>query len=316
MHKYAKKALRIRGKKQYNEKGEVIYLKGDCARGVLHQDKFYGAIMKDDRLRYVIRKPLSDIAQEKDIKEIYKIISIIVDDEVRQCVENAVKIGGKAALSQPICFNEEKDVYIKKVRVYAHITNPIQLKRHRDNSRLIYKQNIYVANDSNYCIALYEGIIKGKIKRNFKILKNIEASKLYNKDKDKDKNNILLPISDENDYPLKYILRIGTMVLFYENSAEELYNSKIEDLSKRLYKIIGISEQKQKQNQRIYHYGVLNFRHHQEARPNKELKVEDGEFIQNEQYRAIIKMNHNQFKALVEGYDFDLTVTGEIKFKR
>ena len=307
MHKYAKKALRIRGKKQYNNKGEVIYLKGDCARGVLHQDKFYAAIMKDDKLRYVIRKSLSEIAQEKDIKEVYKIISNIVDDEVRKCVENAVKIGGKSVLAQPICFNKEKGVYIKKVRVYAHITNPIQLKRHRDNSRLTYKQNIYVANDSNYCIALYEAILKGKIKRNFKILKNIEASKLYNKDK----NNSLLPMSDENDYPLKYILRIGTMVLFYENTIDELYNKPTEDLSKRLYKVIGISEQKQGK----YNYGVLNFRHHLEARPDKDLKKEDGEFKQEESYRAIIKMSHNQFNALVEGYDFDLTITGEIKFK-
>ena len=52
---------------------------------------------------------------EEDIKEVYKIISNIVDDEVRKCVENAVKIGGKSVLAQTICFNKEKDVYIKKV---------------------------------------------------------------------------------------------------------------------------------------------------------------------------------------------------------
>ena len=55
--------------------------------------------------------------------------------------------------------------------------------------------------------------------------------------------------------------------------------------------------------------------HHQEARPDSDLVIKKGVFIANEEYRPIIEQSHNQLNILVEGYDFELTVTGEIKFK-
>ena len=60
---------------------------------------------------------------------------------------------------------------------------------------------------------------------------------------------------------------------------------------------------------------MLALRYHQEARPAGELKEKKGEWKIGEDYRPIIVINHNQLNALVEGYDFELTVTGEIKFK-
>lgn len=304
MHKYAKKALRIRGKKQYNNKGEGIYLKGDCARGVLHQDTFYGAIKRNNELRYVVRKSLHELT-EPDIKK-------IVDDAIRECVENAIKeLGFKNAISKPICFNKEKGIYIKKVRIYTpSLTNPISLKHHRDKSRFAYKRNYYVANELNYCIALYEGVEKGKIKRSFKILKNIDATKYYNKKSEE--NNELVPLSDRNEYPLKHILHNGTMVLFYEKDVNELYEANKEELSKRLYKIIGFSPLTSGSNI----YGRLYFKHHLEARQSSELKGKNGVWFKDEEYRPIIVLLHSQLRILVEGYDFELTVTGEIKFKQ
>lgn len=302
MHKYAKKALRIRGKKQYNDKGEVIYLKGDCARGVLHQDTFYGAIKKDNELRYVVRKSLLDLS-ESDVER-------IVDDSIKNCIKNEIKeLGFKKALSKPICFNKEKGVYIKKVRIYTpNITSPISLKNHRDKSRFAHKCNYYVANESNYCIALYEGLVKGKTKRSFQILKNIDAAKYYNK---KSEGNDLVPFSDKNKYPLRHILHNGTMVLFYENDKNEIYDATKEELSKRLYKIIGFSPLSSGANV----YGRIYFKHHLEARQSSELKGKNGIWLKGEDYRPIIVLLHSQLKILVEGYDFDLTITGEIKFK-
>ena len=177
-------------------------------------------------------------------------------------------------------------------------------------SRFAHKQKYYVANDGNYCMAIYEGVdAKGRVKRSFQIVNNLEAAKFYN---GKSEQYDLVPQSDSNDYPLKYILRTGTMVLFYENSPEELYECSRAELTKRLYKVTGMSEQVVSGQ---YHYGTFTFRHHQEARPAGELKAKNGEWKEGEEYRPMIIINHNQLNAIVEGYDFELTVAGEIKFK-
>ena len=306
--KHSRKKLRIRGKVQCNAEGKPIYVQGDTARASLHQQTFYGAIKRDDEIKYVVRKPL-DALQPADIDK-------IVDEAVRACVKAAIEREGfKEAMSKPICFNEAKGVYIKRVRIYTpSVTSPIILKKHQMLSRFDHKQNYYVANDGNYCMAIYEGVdAKGKTKRSFQIINNLEATKFYN---GKTSRYDLVPQSDENDFPLKCILRTGTMVLFYENSPEELYECSRAELAKRLYKVTGMSVMAiKRQSGKIDRYGMFTMKHHQEARPSGELKAKNGEWKIGEEYRPAIIINHNQLNTLVEGYDFELTVTGEIKFK-
>lgn len=302
--KHTRKKLRVRGKVQYNAEGKPIYVQGDTARASLHQQTFYGAIKRDDEVKYVVRKSL-DALQPADVDK-------IVDEVVRECVKAAIaREGFKEAMSKPICFNEAKGVYIKRVRIFTpSVTSPIHLKKHQMLSRFEYKQDYYVANDGNYCMAIYEGSdSKGKVKRSFQIVNNLEAVKFYN---GKTSRYDLVPQSDANDYPLKCILRTGTMVLFYENGAEELYDCSRAELAKRLYKVTGMSSML---IQKKYNYGTITLKHHQEARPSGELKEKNGEWKIGEEYRPIIGLLHNQLNALVEGYDFVLTVTGEIKFK-
>lgn len=304
MPKHSRKKLRIRGKAQFNAEGKPIYVQGDTARASLHQQTFYGAIKRDDEIKYVVRKPL-DALQLADVDK-------IVDEAVRACVKAAIdREGFKEAISKPICFNEAKGVYIKKVRIYTpSVTSPIHLKKHQMLSRFDHKQNYYVANDGNYCMAIYEGTdAKGKTKRSFQIVNNLEAAKFYN---GKTSRYDLVPQSDDNDFPLKCILRTGTMVLFYENSPEELYECSRAELTKRLYKVTGMSSML---IQKKYNYGTITLKHHQEARPAGELKAKNGEWKIEEEYRPVIFLYHSQLNALVEGYDFELTVTGEIKFK-
>lgn len=308
MSKPGRKVMRVRGKVKTDAQGRPLYMQGDTARGVLHQQTFYGAIQCEEEIKYVIRKPLDQIGKT-DIKN-------IVDEVVRQKVQDAVDTYGEKVLADPthtIWMNEEKRIPIRKVRLFASsITRPIDLKRHRDLSVKPYKQDYHVANDSNYCMGIYEGTdAKGKIKRGFKLVSTLEAAKYFN-DRRKGKDVELLPLSDANDYPLKYILKVGTMVLFYENSPEELYDASVGELSKRLYKITGMSS---KIVQKQYNYGTLVLKHHQEARPSGELKIKNGLWKQNEEYRPLIGINHPQLDALVEGYDFELSITGEIKFK-
>ena len=307
--KHSRKKLRIRGKVQYNAEGRPIYVQGDTSRASLHQQTFYGAIKRDDEIKYVVRKKLDDLKTMADVDK-------IVDESVRACVKAAIERDGfKEAMSKPICFNEAKGVYIKKVRIYTpSVTSPIRLKKQQMLSRFDYKQDYYVVNDGNYCMAIYEGEdARRRIKRSFRIVNNLEAAKFYN---GKTFRYDLVPQSDENDFPLKCILRTGTMVLFYENSPEELYECSRAELAKRLYKVTGMSVMAiKRQSGKIDRYGMFTMKHHQEARPSGELKAKNGEWKIGEEYRPAIIINHNQLNTLVEGYDFELTVTGEIKFK-
>lgn len=304
--KHSRKKLRIRGKVQYNVEGKPIYIQGDTARASLHQQTFYGAIKRDDEIKYVVRKKLDDLKTMADVDK-------IVDESVRACVKAAIEREGfKEAMSKPICFNEAKGVYIKKVRIYTASNlspKPLGHKTHRDKSQYDYKRPYYVVYGGNYCMAIYEGLDnKGKVKRSYNLISNLEAAKFYN---GKTSRYDLVPQSDENDFPLKCILRAGTMVLFYENSPKELYECSRAELSKRLYKVKGLCDKKTGNNRTAY----ITMIHHQEARPDSDLVIKKGVFIANEEYRPIIEQSHNQLNILVEGYDFELTVTGEIKFK-
>ena len=303
--KHTRKKLRVRGKVQYNAAGQAIYVQGDTARASLHQQTFYGAIKRDDDIKYVVRKALSAL-QPADVDK-------IVDEAVRDCVKAAIaREGFKEAMAKPICFNEAKGVYIKKVRIYTASNlspRPLGSKMHRDKSQYDYKRPYYVVYGGNYCLAIYEGEDeKGKVRRSYSLISNLEAVRFYN---GKTANYDLVALSDSNDYPFKYMLHAGTMVLFYENSPEELYECSRAELSKRLYKVKGLCDKKTGNNRTAY----ITMIHHQEARPDSDLFIKKGVFIANEAYRPIIEQSHNQLNILVEGYDFELTVTGEIKFK-
>lgn len=307
MHKRSRKKMRIRGVVQKNADGKVKYLQGDTARGELHNATYYGAIERDGSVRYVIRKSLGDLTTEKDVDK-------IVDDVVRKKVREAVElVGFKKAISNEyiIWMNEPKQIPVKKVRLYADtVKSPIKLKPHRDLSVKEYKQTYNVMNSGNYCMAIYEGYKKGKQTKTFRIINNLEAAKLF-KVSGETGYETLVPGIDENGHKLKCVLKTGTMVLFYENSPRELYECDDRDLAKRLYKVTIMSILKQENNS----YGRFTFRHCQEARPAEDLKAKNGKWKIGEPYRPLITMLHTQLNAFVEGFDFDMSITGEIKFK-
>ena len=307
LSKHTKKRLRVRGKLQYGPDGEKLYAQGDTARCSLHEQTFYGAIKKDDEIKYVVRKSL-DSLEQKDIDK-------IVDDVVRAKVKSAVaEKGFKKAIAETIWMNEELQIPIKKVRIYVpNLTNPIKLKEHRDKSVCEYKRHLNVKNDGNYCMAIYEGNNdKGKVIRSYKLVNNLDAVNYYNGKTGLDN---IVPQSDANDLPLKCILKTGTMVLFYEKSPKELYECGVEELSRRLYKVTGMSSLTIKQGVKRYDYGTIELRYHLEARRSSDLKVTNGEWKAQDECRPVIKIYHSQFSAYVEGYDFYITSAGQIKFK-
>lgn len=288
--KQSRKRIKLSG-------GRTAIAQGDTTRCSLHQDTFYGAIEKDGEIKYVVRRPLSSLT-EKDIDK-------IVDDSVRAVVRLAVEQGGIKALSGDVWLNREKGVKIAKVRCYAsNITNPIYLKEQRDISDKDYKRSFYVANDSNYIMAIYEGVAKGKIKRDFTLVNNITAAKFFKKSAGNDGESLVSDVSKDG-YPLKWTLKTGQHVLLYEKSPDEVLSLDYKELAKRLYYVTILKAD-----------GRITFRHHQEARIAKDLNVVGGEYNEPDVYKPLVRLSYSKIKALVEGQDFEITELGEIKLKR
>jgi CRISPR-associated endonuclease Csn1 len=347
-HKPSKKKLKIRGKIRLNKNSEPIYLKGDAVRGSLHKETNYGAIRhivpdkegnQEEKIVYVSRKPLDSLTQadinnivDENIrmiitegkakeeylkKELEKWIRMEKDEEdpirkshfnekvqqVKLEIESLYRIGNKDGGFTPI----------KKVRCVAStVTNPLEVKQHRDLSKHEYKRHSHFANDSNYVMGIYEGADeKGKIKKDFILVNNLDAAKYYT---GKIEENPVPEIHPKSGIPLKSVLKIGTMVILWEENPEEVWRLHKLNIIRRTYKIIGLSNQRILRNSgKIDEYATIVLKYINEARPGIDLKTLDGAFKNDEPYMAQRKLNHNQFNALVEGIDFKISPIGELK---
>ena len=274
--------------------------KGDCARGSLHMDTYYGAIERDGNIRYVVRKPLSSFTSIKDLNN-------IVDDAVRHAVLDAVEGKDfKKAIAEPIYLNEAKGVLIKKVRCFTpSVTKPPKIRTHRDLSKKEYKQPYWVVNDGNYCMAIYEGEVKGKVKRTYEIVSMIDAAAYFKKSAGLTTQYPIAPES-KNDLSFRCSVRTGTQIILLQSDDEEIDLSNIKDIAKRLYFVAVMRSD-----------GRIVLRYNQDARDATTLKKErkSGAYKVGEQYRSEIMLSLSDFHALVEGVDFQITPTGEIKLK-
>ena len=292
--------------KHTKKKGGYNFIQGDTARGSLHNDTYYGAIERDGDIKYVVRKSL-DMLEAKDVDK-------IVDEEVKRKVNEAIAAHGslKAAVEATIWMNEEKQIPIKKVRLFANaVTRPINIRQHRDKSRHEHKRQFHVQNDRNYMMAIYIGLDeRGKEKRAFELISNIRAANFYRRSGQNAAENKQLVPDAKNGLPLKYELKIGTMVLLYENNPDEIWNANQQELQRRLYAITGLSYSP---NNNGNDYGTITLIHHQDARPKNEIKPSKGAFRINGEFRSGIILYHTQFKALINGVDFELNDLGEIK---
>lgn len=305
---YAKDVIPKQAKRYVRDsKGKKVLTQGDTARASLHNDTYYGAIDVDGEVKYVVRKNLTGL-DEKDVKN-------IVDAEVRSKVENAILLHGslKKALEETIWMNEEKHIPIKKVRVFTgSVTRPINIRQQRDQSKHEYKRQYHVQNDRNYMMAIYVGHDKkGKEKREFELVNNITAANFYRRSNDRvPTDGQLVPLFSERGYELRYKLKLGTMVLLYENGPEEVWELDKINMQKRLYKVTGLSSMV---IQGKYEFGTIELVHHQNAKPSSEIKKVNGEFKSGEEFRPGIKMLHSQIRALVQGVDFEINDLGEIR---
>lgn len=289
------------GRRYVKVGSKKVLCKGDAARGSLHLDTYYGAIKspKTGEIKYVKRIMLSSLTSDKDVKN-------IIDDVVRAKVMKAIEEKGfTKAMAEPIWMNEEKRIPIKKVRVYATtVKDPIHIRLHRDLSTKEYKRQFHVVNDRNYLMAIYIGKnSKGKEKRDFVLVNNLQAAtyfKTSNKPQ-REQGQTLVPATSKNGFPLAFTLKIGTMLLLYENSPEEIWTAPKKELVKRLYKVTRLEKD-----------GRLHLVFHQEARKSEDLNNEMESSFSVNAKSPRLRIRISKLNALVQGYDFNLTETGEI----
>ena len=336
----SKKIVRIRGKKQFtaeierdvngkivpkkdsdgkiiykrDDEGEKIprYQQGDTIRGSLHQDSIYGAIrnpLKTEEIRYVIRKDLESLKAN----DIENIVDESIKEKVRQAVNNKILLlstnpqqKNKLEEGKKVWMNEEKQIPINKVRIYANsVKNPLEIKEHSKSSksRHEHKQKVYGQNDENYAMAIYEGFDKkGKLKRDFELVNNFDAGEYYKlSNKFYRVNHDLVPNPHlKSGLPLKYILKKGMMVLMYDKSPNEIWELSDKEKVKRLYKLAKFDAQ-----------GRLSFRPHSEAKQASELnEVYSVDF---EKLNEQVRLQVSKLNMVIENIDFKITPTGKIQ---
>ena len=277
------------------KKKKKVLCKGDAARGSLHSDTYYGAIENDGVVRYVKRINLTSM-KVTDVKN-------IVDDAVRGIVEAAIREKGfKEAMAGTIWMNEEKQIPIKKVRCYTSIKNPISFdkKKQRDLSDKEYKRNYYVTTKGNYIVALYVGSTKtGKRKTFYEFVNMMEAADYYKTSNDKSVvGHNIVPL-EKDDCQLAFILKKGTMIIFYKETKEEVWDYSQKETVRNLYYVSEIESD-----------GRVTFKYHQEARLDKELPRNASD---TSDIKPKIRVGLASAKILVQGYDFDINELGEIK---
>jgi CRISPR-associated endonuclease Csn1 len=166
-----------------------------------------------------------------------------------------------------------------------------------------YKQFYYAANSENYAYAFYQGIIKNKIERYFKIINLFEiASKL----KISEPNQLFIEpeIEFKKGEKLYFytLLKIGQKVLFYKNDPDELKYFSKDEISIRLYKIIEFEKD-----------GRIKFKHHIDARKDEALGKGDS-IIDYNKPKGKLRLSKGNFNFIIEGKDFNIEPDGKIRW--
>jgi CRISPR-associated endonuclease Csn1 len=336
----SKKAIRKRGIIQRNDNGEIKYKQGDTVRGALHKESFYGAILREEInkktgepeevVKYVKRQAI-ELLKDTDLKN-------IVDDKIKEIVtkgrekEKQIKKEIETLKKELKNLKEEKEqlikdeiqllenkiknelyilpnksgspIPIKKIRYYtSDVTNPLFIKKHRDVSRHEHKQFYHAKNDGNYCYAIYEGVDKkGNLIKDYKVVNNFEAGKYYNSKLNNHKYPLELNIEDKNKniLNLKFLLKTGTLVLFYKEIKDEIWELEASDLAKRLYKVAAIEAD-----------GRIQFRLHSTAKQDGKLEITSSLNYENPNEK--LRLSKTALTVLVEGFDFEISTIGRIK---
>lgn len=309
---------------------------GDCIRGELHKETFLGAIklpkkddngkyltkdgkfIYDNQISYVVKEPFlfKKDSASPGFKSIEEIETCIVDKHLFKIIESQIgERNFKDAMNEGIYMldrNGNKVNKIRHIRIFVRDKEPLKIKTQTNISEKLlcnlenrqHKQFYYAGNGENYAYALYQGIVKNKIERDYRIISLFDAANLI-----KYSENRNLDIDQEIEFNKKgdklqfySLLKIGQKVLFFKEHPDELKDLPIYELSKRVYKIIEFEKD-----------GRIKFKHHLEARKDDKLGKGDSE-INFEKPIPKLRLSRNNFNFLIENKDFIFNVDSSISF--
>lgn len=354
----ANRKARKRGKEIFitDKNGNEVNkrITGDCIRGQLHKDSWFGAIKypikdsdgvlqknetgqfiypkdKDGKeiISMVKRELITGFKSEKDFEK-------IIDPQVKLSIEIAIRkriTDGKTfavAIAEPIWMLDKKgseskiDKNGKPLNPIRHIRckvaagrgfftkdKAIEIKKqtHISNKNLLYldnrdyKSNYYAQNDGNYLCLLYEGVSKGKLERKFKLINYFEIAHLGISNANQLWNEPLYKVIEEKkkSYSLSAIIKVGTRVLMWQETPDELLDC---DLSRRLFSVYKFN---------FKGIECIYLQNHLEARKDSEIESDFTEF-DSRIYQPRLTMVANNFNCLIEHRDFEITPVGKIDY--
>jgi len=308
------------------------WITGDCIRGQLHGETFYGAItqgLKDENgklirnddgsiktseeILYVVRRELKHKANDNDsgFKNWEELEKAIVDKDLFKIIKNQFKENTslkeacasgiymyKKNKNGEIDFSEECKVNkIRHIRCLTSIKKPLEIKEQTYMSTKPYKRKYYAEMGDLYVMCKYES--------NDKKEKEYHIFSLFDVSVNRKTGIEDIPTCIESKKRTKLILtqqlKRGDMLLIYKNTIEELKESDNTDMSQHLYVIRGFEND----GNRIILQKSIN------ALPDKDLGK--GESIKDySNMPEKIRCGINTLKYLIKDKDFYLTPKGII----
>lgn len=332
-------------RRKLRRNGKIVHgkwVQGDSIRASLHKDTFYGAVkypkldknglpMQTDGewvyeldkggkeiISMVKRIPIGDIDE--------KSVEVILDPDVRRSVREALfrKKEGLMDKDAPIFMldrggneirfdkNGRKLSPIRHVRCkakagrgYLGFDTTLHIKTQTYLSDKEYKQSYHVQNDDNYLCLLYEGVVKGKIERVFRLLNYFDVVQSGVKNAQEIANEPYFKFfqNGKKELPLTGVIKKGCRMLFWGKTPDELEELDREQLLKRLFVVDKFN------NTGSDHVYLHN---HDYAGENPEPK--EFTFYDEQSHPLRLQVTASNLNALIEHRDFEIDVTGEIIF--
>lgn len=295
----AKRRKRIRGKIDKNKQWIIT---GDCIRGSLHKDSFYGCILIDGKKYFVIRRALKYKANDKDkgFKTWNELENAIVDKALyRRLVKPFCQEGAEEpSIDFKTVMLEKGGLYdngikVRHIRCYTSVKNPLQIKKQTYKSKQGYKNYYYAEVGDLYTMCKYENKKTGEIVYQPYNLFEVAANHKITHE--------FIP-SKYDDKVLTQQLVKGDMLLIYKNNPNELFEMDNVQLSKRLYVIDGFERKS----------CLTKLIRSSNAQQDKELGK--GESIKDfNNLPQKIRQSINKLHYLLRGIDFKI-INGRIEF--
>lgn len=300
---------------------------GDSIRGSLHKDTFYGAIKSSTGDLYMVKRTPIKTMTEKDIETIVdERLKEMIRIQLKHKMENEGLSASKAmegdfymldkngnpithdCNGRPIAPLRHVRCYAKAGRGFLKIDTALPIKKQTYPSKQEYKNTYYAQNDDNYLCLFYEGMVKGKVQRSFRLINYLDVAKINLKNENSLFHEPEFAFYEgNNSMPLRAAIKKGTRILLFVNTPDEIPDLDNDALSKRLYL--------------VYKFNVMGtpniyLRHHLEARTETQCETNEKSSLYDANTLVpYLSMKANNFKALIEHYDFEIDSLGKINFK-